>query len=398
MVDMFDADRMLIKGLETKGATMDASEHSFTLGIEEEYLLVDQETLDLVAAPEPLMNECADALGSQVSPEFLKCQIEVGTGVCKTVADARADLAGLRKSIHQIAKGYGLAPLAVSTHPFAKWQQQHFTDRERYRALEKDLAGVARRMLIGGMHVHVGISDDDLRCDLMNQFSYFLPHLMALSTSSPFWEGEETGLRSYRLTVFDNLPRTGLPPHFQSFGEYQRTIQMIIDTKVIEDATKIWWDLRPSDRFPTLETRICDVTPLLDDAMAIAALIQSLMRMLFSLRCSNQRWRIYDRFLVAENRWRAVRYGASQGLIDFGIGAIVPFDELMDELIDMVSPHAEALGCLSELQGVKTILERGTSAERQMATYHKAIDSGADNEAALRAVVQQLADEFTLGV
>lgn len=377
---------------------MDVTEHGFTLGIEEEYLLVDLETLDLVAAPDQLMTDCADALGSKVSPEFLKCQIEVGTGVCKTVADARADLGALRKTIQQIAKGYGLAPLAVSTHPFAKWQQQHFTDRERYRALEKDLAGIARRMLIGGMHVHIGINDDDLRCDLMNQFSYFLPHLLALSTSSPFWEGEETGLRSYRLTVFDNLPRTGLPPHFQSYGEYQRTIQMIIDTKVIEDATKIWWDLRPSDRFPTLETRICDVTPLLEDAMAIAALIQSLMRMLFSLRCSNQRWRIYDRFLVAENRWRAVRYGASQGLIDFGVGAIVPFAELMDELIEMVSPHAEALGCLDELQGVKTILGRGTSAERQMATYHSAIKGGADSEAALRAVVQQLADEFTVGL
>lgn len=377
---------------------MDVSEHKFTLGIEEEYLLVDQSTLDLAEAPEDLMTDCAAQLGDQVSPEFLKCQIEVGTGVCATVKDARADLASLRKTIHQISNGYGLAPLAVSTHPFAKWQEQNFTDRDRYRSLEKDLAGVARRMLIGGMHVHVGISDDDLRCDMMNQFTYFLPHLLALSTSSPFWEGEETGLRSYRLTVFDNLPRTGLPPHFQSFGEYKRSIQSIIDTKVIEDATKIWWDLRPSDRFPTLETRICDVTPLLDDAMAIAALIQSLMRMLFSLRCENQRWRIYDRFLVGENRWRAVRYGASQGLIDFGVGKIKPFTELMDELIDTVAPHAEALGCLTELQGVKTILERGTSAERQMATYHSAKEAGDDHDAALKAVVRQLADEFTQGL
>lgn len=377
---------------------MDVTEHGFTLGIEEEYLLINLETLDLVAAPDALMADCAAMLGDQVSPEFLQCQIEVGTGVCQTVGDARADLASLRKTIHQIARGYGMAPLAVSTHPFAKWQQQDFTDRERYRSLEKDLAGVARRMLIGGMHVHVGINDDELRCDLMNQFSYFLPHLLALSTSSPFWEGEETGLRSYRLTVFDNLPRTGLPPQFQSFGEYQRTIQMIVDTKVIEDATKIWWDLRPSDRFPTLETRICDVTPLLDDAMAIAALIQSLMRMLFSLRCSNQRWRIYDRFLVAENRWRAVRYGASQGLIDFGVGKIVPFADLMDELVDMVSPHAEALGCLNELQGIKRILERGTSAERQMAVYHKAIKGGAEHDAALRDVVAELAREFTEGL
>ncbi|NNE86610.1 MAG: carboxylate-amine ligase [Silicimonas sp.] len=374
------------------------SEHSFTLGIEEEYLLIDQETLDLVAAPEQLMTDCASTLGDQVSPEFLQCQIEVGTGVCETVADARADLASLRKTIHQIANGYGLAPLAVSTHPFAMWQKQDFTDRERYRSLEKDLAGVARRMLIGGMHVHVGISDDDLRCDLMNQFSYFLPHLLALSTSSPFWEGEETGLRSYRLTVFDNLPRTGLPPHFQSYGEYRRSIQSIIDTKVIEDATKIWWDLRPSDRFPTLETRICDVSPLLDDTMAIAAMIQSLMRMLYSLRCKNQRWRIYDRFLVAENRWRAVRYGASQGLIDFGVGKIMPFADLIEELIEMVSPHAEELGCLDELLHLRNIIERGTSADRQTATYHTAMKNGASSHEALRAVVEQLAQEFTEGL
>ena len=377
---------------------MDVTAHRFTLGIEEEYLLVDQETLDLVAAPKQLMTDCATTLGERVSPEFLQCQIEVGTGVCKTVAEARAELASLRNTIKHIANGYGLAPLAVSTHPFAKWQQQIFTDRERYRALEKDLAGVARRMLIGGMHVHVGIHDDDVRCDLMNQFSYFLPHLLALSTSSPFWEGDETGLHSYRLTVFDNLPRTGLPPQFQSFGEYRRSIQTIINTKVIEDATKIWWDLRPSDRFPTLETRICDVSPLLDDAMAIAALTQSLMRMLFSLRCENKRWRTYDRYLIDENRWRAVRYGATQGLIDFGLGEIVPFAKLLEELIEMVTPHAEALGCLDELNSARTILERGTSADRQVAAYHKALDAGSDHEEALREVVRGLAAEFTQGL
>jgi carboxylate-amine ligase len=253
-------------------------------------------------------------------------------------------------------------------------------------------------MLICGMHVHVGIDDDDLRCDLMNQFSYFLPHLLALSASSPFWEGEETGLRSYRLTVFDNLPRTGLPPQFQSYGEYRRSIDAIIKTKVIEDATKIWWDLRPSDRFPTLETRICDVSPRLDDAMAIAAAVQSLMRMLFSLRCKNQRWRMYDRFLVAENRWRAVRYGTSQGLIDFGLGKIVPFPDLIEELIEMVAPHAEDLGCLDELLHLRCILEDGTSADRQIATYHKAMKDGATAQEALRQVVQQLADEFTAGL
>jgi carboxylate-amine ligase len=370
----------------------------FTLGIEEEYLLVDLETLDLTAAPQALMDDAADALGKKVSPEFLQCQIEVGTGVCDPIAAARADLANLRRTVADLAGRYGLAPIAASTHPFAKWQQQEFTDKERYRTLEKDLAGVARRMLICGMHVHVGIDDDDLRMDLMRQFTYFLPHLLALSTSSPFWEGEETGLRSYRLTVFDNLPRTGLPPTFNSYVEYERTIQTLVQTGVIEDSTKIWWDLRPSGRFPTLESRICDVSPLLDDTIAIAALIQSIFHMLFDLGMKNQRWRIYDRFLIAENRWRAQRYGLSKGLIDFGAGEIKPCEVLIDELIETLQPHAAALGCLDEVMHVKTIIQNGTSAERQTKTYHSAVADGASAEDALQDVVRGLVAEFAVGL
>lgn len=370
----------------------------FTLGIEEEYLLVDQDTLDLTAAPDQLMKDAANALGDKVSPEFLQCQIEVGTGVCATIAEARDDLANLRRTVAQIAGEYGLAPVAVSTHPFAKWQKQEFTDKERYRELEKDLAGVARRMLIGGMHVHVGIDDNDLRMDLMSQFSYFLPHLLALSTSSPFWEGEETGLRSYRLTVFDNLPRTGIPPIFNSYVEFERSIQAIIDTEVIEDATKIWWDLRPSVRFPTLESRICDVSPRLDDAIAIAALTQSIMRMLYVIRTENLRWRTYDRFLIEENRWRALRYGASKGLIDFGVSRIRPFSELLEELIAMVTPHAIALNCLTEVENARRILETGTSAERQTKAFRDAIDGGADRAEALKEVVRMLVAEYGEGL
>ncbi len=373
---------------------MDVSAPTYTLGIEEEYLLVDKETLDLADAPEELMRDCSEKLGEKVSPEFLKCQIEVGTGVCKTVAEAREDLAHLRRSVAEVADRHGLAPLAVSTHPFANWQKQQFTDKERYRTLEKDLAGVARRMLIGGMHVHVGIDDNDLRMDLLGQFSYFLPHLLALSTSSPFWEGEETGLRSYRLTVFDNLPRTGLPPDFSSFVEYERSIQAIIQTDVIEDASKIWWDLRPSARFPTLESRICDVSPRLNDAIAIAALTQSLFKMLCVLASENKRWRRYDRFLIDENRWRALRYGLTKGLIDFGRGEIVPFDELLPELIELVTPHAADLGCLNEVQSAATILERGTSADRQIKAFHSAREQGADREEALKEVVRELIREF----
>jgi len=371
---------------------------SFTLGIEEEYLLVDETTLDLVPAPEALMAECGEALGDKVSPEFLQCQIEVGTGICRTVGEAREDLAHLRRTVAECSAAHGIVPIAVSTHPFARWQAQRFTDKERYRELEKDLALVARRMLICGMHVHVGIEDDDLRIDLLNQFSYFLPHLLALSTSSPFWEGEETGLRSYRLSIFDNMPRTGLPPPMGSHAEYTRSIETLIDCDIIEDASRIWWDLRPSSRFPTLESRICDVSPRLDDAMTLAAITQSAMCMLHDLRRQNKRWRQYDRFLIGENRWRAQRYGTGSGLIDFGRGEIVPFATLLEELLAMLRPHAAALGCLTELERAPDILARGTSAARQLATFAAARDAGADRPEALREVVRSLAGEFREGL
>jgi len=368
---------------------------SFTLGIEEEYLVVDAETLDLVPTPEGVMQQCIDQLGDKVSPEFLQCQIEVGTGVCKTVAEARQDLTHLRRTIKAACTAHGVEPVAVSTHPFAKWHQQHLTDKERYRTLEKDLGGVARRMLICGMHVHVGIEDEDMRIDLMNQFSYFLPHLLALSTSSPFWEGDDTSLNSYRLTVFDNLPRTGIPPQFSSYGEYDRSIKTIINSGIIEDGTKIWWDLRPSARFPTLESRICDVCPRLDHAIALAAVKQSLFHMLYTLRRENKRWRQYDRFLIEENRWRAQRYGVTEGLIDFGIGKIIPFETLIEELIDLLRPHAEALGCLAELESAANIVQDGTSATRQVNVFQNAVSNGADRNEALKEVVRALIVDFS---
>ena len=371
---------------------------SFTLGVEEEYLLVDRDSLDLVAAPESLMTECVEELQGQVSPEFLQCQIEVGTRVCKTVAEAGADLARLRSVIARLAGRHGLAPLAVSCHPFADWHKQHFTDKQRYRELERDLGGVARRMLICGMHVHVGIDDDETRIDLMAQFPYFLPHLLALSTSSPYWKGDDTGLNSYRLTVFDNLPRTGLPPRFSSWSEYQRSVQIIIDSGLIEDSTKIWWDLRPSGRFPTLESRICDVSPRLDDTLAIVALTQSIMHMLWRLRNSNKRWRIYDRFLVGENRWRAQRYGMSNGMIDFAKGEVVSFHELLEELIELVGEDADALGCASELRAARRIAEKGTSADRQRSVHARAIAGGASAKEAQKEVVKSLIAEFTEGL
>ena len=366
---------------------------SFTMGIEEEYLLVHQDTFDLAEAPQALMDDCVAELGDQVSPEFLRCQVEVGTRVCPTIGDARDDLRRLRSTVAEVAARYDLVPLAVSSHPTADWKDQSHTDKERYNTLEHDLAGVVRRMLISGFHVHVGIEDDDMRIDLMNQAAYFLPHLLALSCSSPFWQGEDTGLASYRLTVFDNLPRTGLPPRLESHGSYMRSVEAIVNTGAIEDATKIWWDLRPSDRFPTLETRICDLSPRLEHALSIAALNQCLMRMLWRLRVRNQRWRIYDHFLVGENRWRAQRYGVSEGLIDFGRGEVVPMADLLDELLELIAEDAAALNCKDEVEGARAILKQGNSADRQRAAFREAADRG-EPEQALRAVLQSLTEEY----
>ncbi|MBY4891712.1 carboxylate-amine ligase [Rhodobacteraceae bacterium N5(2021)] len=366
---------------------------AFTLGIEEEYLLVDLETFDLAKAPDALMAACAEKLSSQVSPEFLQCQIEVGTGICATIDEARTDLKRLRRTVADCAARFGLAPIAVSCHPFADWKDQSHTDKDRYNQLARDLGGVVERMLICGAHCHVGLPDPETRTDLMRQFTYFLPHLLAFSTSSPFWQGRDTGLASYRLTVFDNLPRTGLPPEFTSFGEFRRTVDLLVELGMIEDSSKIWWDLRPSANFPTLETRICDVSPRLEDQLSLSALIQCLTRMLMRLRSSNQRWRVYDRFLINENRWRALRYGVSEGLIDYGRGAVVPLPELAEELIELTAEDAEALGCVDEVQRLR-VLATETSADRQRKVYAGTRAAGGSHDAAMRSVVEHLIDEY----
>jgi len=366
----------------------------FTIGIEEEYLLVDLDSLALSPAPEALMEACQKDLQDQVSPEFLNCQIEIGSKPCHTIAEAREDLRHLRRTVARHARAHNLAPIAASCHPFADWRSQTHTDKQRYNDLDHDLAGVVRRMLICGMHVHVGIEPPDRRIDLMNQMSYFLPHLLALSTSSPFWQGQDTGLASYRLTVFDNLPRTGLPPRMESFGSFERSVQVLVDMGVIEDASKIWWDLRPSSRFPTIESRICDVQPRLEDTLTLAALTQALARMLWRLAIRNQRWRIYDTFLVSENRWRAQRYGTTEGLIDLGRGEIVPMDELVAEMLELAGEDAEFFSSLAEVARVRDMVAGGTSAERQRAVARAARDGGADEDEALRAVVRHLIEEY----
>ncbi len=369
-------------------------EPSLTIGIEEEYLLVDKNTRNLaIDPPAQLLEDCQKALaagGGQVTPEFMRSQIEVGTTVCRSVKEVHADLARLRAVVADCAAPYGLAPIASSTHPFASWADQLHTDKDRYNALAADLQMIAQRLLISGMHVHVGIDDDDLRIDLMNQASYFLPHLLALSTSSPFWGGRPTGLKSYRMTIFDTLPRTGLPDHFSSWAEYQRTAALLVRTGVIEDASKIWWDLRPSARFPTLEMRITDICPLLDDGVALAALFLCVCRMLWRLRRKNQRWRTYSPFLLLENRWRAQRYGIGGDLIDFGKGEMVDFASLIDELLTIIRKDADALDCVAEVEHVRTIVARGTSAERQLDVYETALKAGKGEQAALEAVVDDL--------
>ena len=372
---------------------------TFTIGVEEEYLLVDRESRALIVdPPESLMKECEECCGSQVTTELLRSQIEVGTRVCRNFTEVREDLARLRSGIGMVADRHGLAPIASSTHPFSHWQDQKHTPKERYDQLTVEMQGAARRLLICGMHVHVGIDDDELRIDLMNQLSYFLPHLLAMSCSSPFWEGHDTGLKSYRLTVFDSLPRTGIPDRFASYGEYLRHVQILMDAGLIEDATRIWWDIRPSARFPTLETRIMDVCTLLEDTISLAALLVCILRMLYRLRTANQRWRIYAPMLIRENRWRAMRYSFDEGLIDLAKGIVVPVEDLLEELLGLVADDAEALDCTQEINSLRHILQRGTSAHRQLRKYELEVAAGASEEDALKGVVDKLIKETVAGL
>lgn len=376
---------------------MTAQAPAFTFGIEEEYHLIDLTSRDLRAAPPGFLEQCQKRLGDRVSPEFLATQIEIGTPVCTSFADARAEIARLRKAIGEIAAGHGMAPIAAATHPFAETIGLPTTDKERYRVLARDLAGIGQRMAISGMHVHVGIDDRETRIDLMNQVRYFLPHLLVLSTSSPFWQGTDTGLKSYRLAIVDESPRTGMPGRLTGWDEYQQTVDVLVKAGIIEDASKIWWDLRPSARFPTLEMRITDVATRLDDIMAVAALYVCITRMLYRLRRANLSWRTYPVFLLEENRWRAQRYGVKGQLFDFGKGTLVPFSELIAELTALVAEDAAALGCEAEIAHCRRIAADGTSADRQVATFERELATGKSRDEALRAVVDQLVAE-TLAV
>ncbi len=367
---------------------------ALTLGIEEEYLLVDPDTRDLVQEPSPdFMRDCKSRLGERVTPEFLKCQIEIGTPVCADITEARHHLTALRSVIINTADKYGMKLMAASTHPFAQWGRQKHTAAPRYDLLDQDMGGAIRRMLICGMHVHAGIEDTGDRIDLMNQARYFLPHLLALSTSSPFWGGHDMAMKCSRLGIFDSMPRTGIPDRYESWTDYETMIERFISAGVMEDATKLWWDMRPSARFPTVEMRITDVCTRLEDALCIAALYQSILRMLSRIKQRNLRWRIYPRIMLEENRWRAQRYGCTNSMIDLGRGECVPFASLIEEIVEMVTEDATALGCLKEVQHARTILKRGTSACRQVDTFAAAKAAGADDPEAFIQVVDLLISE-----
>ena len=368
-----------------------AEEPSWTMGIEEEYLLVEPESGELIAEQPPgILEKVADLHHGLVARELFSSQIEIGTGICTDFKHLRADIGLLRLAVTEAAAEYGMAPIAASSHPFARWQQQQVTEGERYQALAEALAGVSRRLIISGLHVHVGIDDPDLRVDLMGQVAYFLPHLLALSTSSPFWEGRDTGLKSYRMAVFRALPRTGLPERFDSWSDFRRHVEVLVGAGVIEDSSKVWWDIRPSERYPTLEMRVTDLPTRMEDTVCVAALYVCLLRMLWRLKVENRRWRSYANFLVSENLWRAQRYGISNTLIDFGQGTMVPFPDLVEEIIELVRPDAEALDCVTEVEHARTICQRGTSADRQLAVYYGALEEGATDAEALSAVVKTL--------
>lgn len=381
---------------------MSGAGRPFTFGIEEEYLLVNPVSRDLAGdLQEGVIADVQAAIDEDVgfaTPEFLQAQVEVGTAVSTSIAELRARLAALRGAVVSAAERHGLAAIAASTHPFANWMALNHTPKERYDSLASDLQGVARRLVICGMHMHVGIDDDQSRIDLLNQMSYFLPHILALSTSSPFWRGRPSGLMCYRLAVFDELPRTGLPERFDSWEEYQRHLRILDQAGVMRDASKLWWDARAHATFPTIEIRIADICTRLDDGIAIAALSACILSMLRRLRRGNQRWRTYSNMLIKENRWRAQRYGLDEGLIDFGVGAVVPYEALLEELIELTAEDAAALDCEAEIASLRDIPARGTSAHNQLRVFQEARAAGADEHEALQGVVDWLIAETKTGL
>lgn len=361
---------------------------AYPIGIEEEYFLADAETRNAVPRmPKALMRRCKEALGDQVQTELLQSQIEIATPICRSLEDARKALRHCRQSLAQATAEFDLALFAAGTHPLAEWSEQEPTDKPRYHKIADDLKILARRNMLCGMHVHVEIVDPHKRLDVMNRILPFLPVLLGLSTSSPFWRKHTTGLMGYRLAAYDELPRTGIPEFFPDLADYNGYVDTLVSAGVIEDATHIWWSIRPSLRFPTLELRIADSCTHMEDTLCIAALYRCLARALQRRPEINATWRNHTRLLIEENRWRAQRNGTSEGLIDINNKRITPFATVIEDILQLVEEDAAALGCIPEVAHARQILSRGTSAAQQMALYREKRDAGASRIEALRAVV-----------
>jgi carboxylate-amine ligase len=360
-------------------------DHAFTVGVEEEFQIVDPTTWELRSHVSELLASSAPAFGDHIKREMHQSIVEVGTKICGSIEELAGEIIRTRRDLADAAERVGLRIAAAGTHPFSSWMDQVISPGERYEMIVEELQQLARSLLIFGLHVHVAVPDPSSMIDLMNEARYFLPHLLALSTSSPFWMGRDTGLKSYRTTVFRRFPRTGIPDHFDSWREYERYVEMLVELHCIDNGKKIWWDLRPQPTFGTLEFRICDVPTAPCASIAIAALAQAIIVKLYRLRERNLGFRRYHRALIEENKWRAARWGIDGKLIDFGKRREVPMRELAEELLEFIDDVVDDLGSRREIQYVRTILAGGTSAEKQLHVYRETGD--------LRAVVQSIVDE-----
>jgi carboxylate-amine ligase len=364
---------------------------SFTIGIEEEYQTVDPVSRDLRSHIQTeLLERGKLRLEERVKAEMHQSVIEVGTHICKSVKEARLDLFELRREMIRLASENGLLLVAGATHPFADWRSQEIYPDERYRQVVEDLQQVARANLIFGMHVHVGVEDREAGIRLMNSMRYFLPHILALSTNSPFWLGMKSGLKSYRAKVFDKFPRTNMPDAFSSWAEFDQYVKLLIKTNCLDNAKKIWWDIRPHPFFATIEVRICDLPMRAEETLSLAALIQATAAKLHRLHTHNQDFRQYSRALIMENKWRAVRYGIDGKLIDFGKEAEISERELIREYIEFVDEVVDELDCRKEIENIEWILQNGTGADRQIRKFDETND--------LKAVVDYMAEETKHGL
>ncbi|MEO6212025.1 MAG: carboxylate-amine ligase [Vicinamibacterales bacterium] len=357
----------------------------FTVGVEEEFQIVDPQTCELKSHVSQLLASSAASLGDQIKREMHQSIVEVGTKVCNDVGELQEEIFRIRRDLAASADRAGLAVAAAGTHPFSHWKDQVLSPGVRYESIVEELQQLARSLLIFGLHVHVAVPDRQTAIDLMNQARYFIPHLLALSTSSPFWMGRDTGLKSYRTTIFRRFPRTGVPEHFDSWSEYENYIKLLVDLKCIEDARKIWWDIRPHPTYGTLEFRVCDVPTRPADAVMLGALCQAIIVKLHKLYTRNMGYRIYARALIEENKWRAARWGLDGKLIDFGKQAEVPMRDLALELLEFVDDVVDELGSREAVEQVHRVLAEGTSADRQLAVYRDTQD--------LKAVVNHLIEE-----